>query len=77
MILELAILNVRPGRAAEFEQAFHQAQRLSRPWSATSLMSFSAASRSRTSTCCSFGGSGSRIIPKDFASTLSPWMAHD
>jgi heme-degrading monooxygenase HmoA len=28
MILEVAILNVRPGRAAEFEQAFQQAQRI-------------------------------------------------
>jgi heme-degrading monooxygenase HmoA len=28
MILELAILNVRPGRAAEFEHAFHQARRI-------------------------------------------------
>jgi len=28
MILEVAILNVRPGRAADFEQAFQQAQRI-------------------------------------------------
>jgi heme-degrading monooxygenase HmoA len=28
MILELAILNVRPGRAAEFEHAFRDAQRI-------------------------------------------------
>ena len=28
MILEIAILNVRPGRTAEFEQAFHKAQRI-------------------------------------------------
>ena len=28
MILEVAILNVRPGRAAEFEQAFQKAQRI-------------------------------------------------
>ena len=28
MILEVAILNVRPGRAPEFEQAFQQAQRI-------------------------------------------------
>src|SRR5437899_2262972 len=28
MILEVAILNVRPGRATEFEQAFRQAQRI-------------------------------------------------
>jgi len=28
MILELAILNVRRGRAAEFERAFHEAQRI-------------------------------------------------
>jgi len=28
MILEVAILNVRPGRAAEFERAFQQAQRI-------------------------------------------------
>jgi heme-degrading monooxygenase HmoA len=28
MILEVAILNVRRGRAAEFEQAFHAAQRI-------------------------------------------------
>jgi heme-degrading monooxygenase HmoA len=28
MILEVAILNVRRGRAAEFEQAFHTAQRI-------------------------------------------------
>jgi len=28
MILEVAILNVQPGRAAEFERAFQQAQRI-------------------------------------------------
>ena len=28
MILEVAILDVRPGRAAEFEQAFQKAQRI-------------------------------------------------
>jgi heme-degrading monooxygenase HmoA len=28
MILEVATLNVRPGRAAEFEQAFREAQRI-------------------------------------------------
>src|SRR4029453_10574363 len=28
MILEVAVLNVRPGRAAEFEQAFQKAQRI-------------------------------------------------
>ena len=77
MILELAILNVRPGRAAEFEHAFHQARRIISSMAGYVSHELQRCLEVENKYGCLFDGSGSRIIPKGFASTLNPWMAHD
>ena len=73
MILEAAILNVRPGESVQFEQAFAQVRSIitSLVCRIIFLTNSIATLKLTTRTCYWFTGDGSKITPKAFATQPS------